>query len=399
MKMPRQPLFFAVLGLAFASFVAGAIVSSGSSFEPSTPPSSPPEPVEFENGSDTLRGRVFLPEGKTDVAGVVILGGSERGPQTVLKSRLAQHFADAGIAALIYDSPGTGRSTGNAMLQTRDDRAEEALAAIRCLGQQQSVRADHVGVMGISEGALIALLAAARDESVAFAIPVSGAFGVPMLEAARHRIESGGLARHLDPEQLQKAVLLEEILFGLLTGPDLFEWRVIDMKASQWPQESWLDLVETVRTMRNALTAEEKEANWQSLKRALTSFRSEPWFDLVVVDLNRFDGLMSMRSAQFYVLLEHGSLANGDFEKVRHELEEYPKVRCPVFAVWGEHDEFLPPRRSAGFLRRCLSDAGHEDATYLIVPEASHILTKPGSDKQFVDGYPQFLADWIVQRF
>ena len=140
--MFRTILVFILLGIACADAAISKVVSPIASSAAATPD---PIEVEFENDSAVLRGRVFIPDGKTDVPGVVILGGSERGPQTSMKRRLARRFADAGIAALIYDSPGTGSSTGNAMLQTRDGRADEALAALRCLSEQESVRADQVG--------------------------------------------------------------------------------------------------------------------------------------------------------------------------------------------------------------------------------------------------------------
>jgi pimeloyl-ACP methyl ester carboxylesterase len=305
------------------------------------------KPAEFKEGSAILKGTMFIPDGESHVPGVVILGGSERGPRTRLKERLAEHFAGAGVAALIYDSAGTGESTGNALLQTREVRAKEAIAAVRCLRSETRTHPDQVGISGISEGALVTMLATARDDSVAFAIPVSGGFGVSIMELARYRIEVKSLIRGLKPEQTQKALLLEELLFALMAGPDFFEWRLMVMKAARWPNESWDELADIVKTMRRATSPTERQEKWDALRRTVKTFRSEPWFDLVVVDVGRFDRFMSMSAEHFYAFLEKGPLANGDFDKVRQELGQYPKVRCPVLAVWGENDEFLPPHRTA----------------------------------------------------
>ncbi len=68
------------------------------------------------------------------------------------------------ITALIYDPAGSGQSTGNAPLQTRIARAEEAIAAVQCLRNETRMRPDQVGISGISEGALVTMLAAARDQ-------------------------------------------------------------------------------------------------------------------------------------------------------------------------------------------------------------------------------------------
>jgi len=357
------------------------------------------QPAEFNSGSARLKGIIFVPDGESAVPGVVILGGSERGPRTRMKERLAEHFAGAGVAALIYDSPGTGQSTGNALLQTREARAEEAVAAARCLRENARIAREQVGVMGISEGALVAMLAAARDESLAFAIPVSGSFGISMTELARYRIEVQGLARSLKLEEIQKALLLEEILFTLMVGPEGTEWRLIDMKAQQWSQEDWTELVSVVKAVRQADSPSEREDQWQRLRRAMQVFRSAPWFDLVVVDVDRFDRFMGLSSSQCYAFIKQGPLAADDFDKVRQELEQLPKVRCPALAVWGEHDNFLPPHRSAAFVKSCLSRAGHKDATFRIVPNASHILTSDGGGDRFADGFPNLLTEWLSPRF
>jgi pimeloyl-ACP methyl ester carboxylesterase len=342
---------------------------------------------------------MLVPDRGSGVPAIVILGGSERGPRTRLKERLAEHFAGAGIAALIYNSAGTGQSTGNALFQTRADRAEEAIAAVRWLQGQTRVHPEQVGILGISEGALVTLLAAAGDNSVAFAIPVSGGFGVSMMDLARYRIEVKGLARGLEPEEIQKALLLEEILFALMAGPELVEWRLIRMKTARWPSEEWDPLVHVVRTMRLTSSPTERQAKWDALRRAIKTFRREPWFDLVVVDVDRFDRFMAVEAPQFYTFLEKGPLAVGDFDKVRQELEQYPRIRCPVLAVWGENDDYLPPHRSAAFLRSCLSRAGHSDAMFRIIPNAGHTLTSGGDDGRFADGFPDVLTDWLSQRF
>jgi pimeloyl-ACP methyl ester carboxylesterase len=330
--------------------------------------------------------------------GVVILGGSERGPRTRLKERLAEHFAGTGVAALIYDSAGTGQSTGNALLQTRDARALEAIAAVGCLQHQKRIRPDAIGLLGISEGALVTLLAAARDHSIAFVMPLSGGFGVSMMELARYRIETKGLARGLKQEEILKALLLEEILFALLAGPDFFEWRLIESKAALWPNERWADLAAMVKTMREAATPADREKRWAALTRVIKTFRPERWFDLVVVNVDRFDQFMAVSATHAYMMIEKGPLAAGDFHKVRQELEQYPKVRCPVLAVWGEHDEYLPPHRAAAFLRTCLRRAGHEDATLRILPNATHILTRGEGDSRFADGFPAVLTEWLSER-
>ena len=118
------------------------------------------EEVTFINKEDVLAGTFYLPPEKPCPA-VVIITGSNRGPRGPLLRRIAVHFVQHGLAVLHYDSPSTGKSTGSTILQSREDRADEAISAIRFLRTQQSIDPNHVGLWGGSEGASIVLLAAA----------------------------------------------------------------------------------------------------------------------------------------------------------------------------------------------------------------------------------------------
>ncbi len=59
----------------------------------------------------------------------------------------------------------------------------------------------------------------------------------------------------------------------------------------------------------------------------------------------------------------------------------------------------IPPYRSAAFLKSCLRRAGHKDATFRILPNASHILTAYKGDGCFAAGFPEVLTNWMSQRF
>ncbi|MBL1218117.1 MAG: alpha/beta hydrolase [Planctomycetes bacterium] len=375
------------------------------------PPATEPLPditiltTSFTNGpASTLSATIYLPAADAEaVAGIVILGGSERGPQTDMKRRLAAHFAQNNIAALIYDSPGTGTSTGNTLMQTREDRAIEALAAVICLRKQKQVPADRVGLMGISEGALVTILAAGADLNTdvprpAFIIPVSASTGVPMLECARYRIETKGLARGLDTNAIQKALLLEELLFALLAGNDAFDWPLIIQKANQWPNENWVQMAELVQQIWSRSDLDLTAQAWDDIKQELSIWRTESWFDLVVVDVDRFDRLMTIPTGQMIVLLFQGPLSGYRTTlKVAQESDAIARITCPILAVWGENDEFLPPRRSESFFRARLAETGHAEATYYIIPNASHTLTTKDGGDEFVNNYPDLLSDWILQ--
>ena len=84
----------------FIVLTSTAMFATGPIPRPISPQDAALEPVEVEFATDSavLRGRVFLPRGSADVPGVMILGGSERGPQTNMTTRLARIFADQPVS-------------------------------------------------------------------------------------------------------------------------------------------------------------------------------------------------------------------------------------------------------------------------------------------------------------
>ncbi len=353
--------------------------------------------VSFTDGSALLQGTVFLPEIKANVPGVVILGGAERGPRNPYKEGMAAFFASNGIAALIYDSPGTGRSTGNALLQTKDDRVREAANALHFLCAQEGVNAKEVGIWGISEGANIALLAAARERSAAFAISISSALGVSPVEISRFRIEMTGHELGLARDDISRALVLEEILYELFSGADMAEWRLVKMKTKSWPDEPWSELIDAVNNSRRAQSPQERQEILETLRRVMMPWKEELWFELAVVDVRRFSQIFTLDAARFFAFLEKNPWAQGDWNDHLRAMGDMADLRCPVLALWGEKDNFLPPQRSAATLKRLLVRGG-QDLTVEIIPRASHTMTYSGSN-DFAGGYTSLMVDWLKARF
>ena len=126
------------------------------------------EEVTFSNGDATLAGTLVLPEGysrKTPVLIMVTGSGQENRDEEIFEHRpfavIADAFARAGIATLRYDDRGVGGSTGDVLNATTVDFKNDALAGIQMLRE----RFDKVGVIGHSEGGLIALMLAAEKEA------------------------------------------------------------------------------------------------------------------------------------------------------------------------------------------------------------------------------------------
>jgi dienelactone hydrolase len=131
-----------------------------------------------------LAGTLIRPDGAGPFPTVVFVTGS--GPQDRNEELLghkpflviADYLARHGIASLRYDDRGFAKSTGNFQAATSADFADDAEAAVRWVRGQPDIAPDHVGIIGHSEGGLIAPMVAARSKDVAFIVLLSGP-GVP----------------------------------------------------------------------------------------------------------------------------------------------------------------------------------------------------------------------------
>lgn len=353
--------------------------------------------VEFRDGATHLAGTILLPRTPGPHPAVVVLGGSDRSTRGPAKEHLARALAGGGVAALIYDSPGTGRSSGNALFQTRADRAREGVAAMEYLRSMDQVEPARVGICGGSEGAGVALMAATLDSATAFAIAISGGFGLTMMELSRYRIDAMGLRRGLSDEDILRAHALEEILYALLTGQDVVEWRLVRAKTARWKGEPWDKLIGVVESCRGDLSDPQKEEVWSRLKGILRDWMIEPWFDVAVPDRGNLERVLAMNATMFFAFLTRSPLATGAWYVSPEELDLLTGVRCPVLAVWGEEDDYLPPHRSAAWLGSILEHAGNDDVILRILPKADHSMRNDRTSA-FAEGYPELLVEWLGKR-
>ena len=125
------------------------------------------EEIEFPSHGVTLSGSLVIPEQSPLRAAVVFVHGS--GKQT-RNLGLAQRFADAGIAALVYDKRGAGKSGGeyeggqSVSGPNISLLADDAVAALETLAKHPALQRIPIGLTGISQAGWIVPLAAARSQ-------------------------------------------------------------------------------------------------------------------------------------------------------------------------------------------------------------------------------------------
>jgi pimeloyl-ACP methyl ester carboxylesterase len=138
--------------------------------------------VRFNNlvGQTQLAGTFSRPKGKGPFAAVVLIAGTGHNTrdEDVWGHKVFVVLADAlnrdGIAVLRYDKRGVGSSTGDYDAATTADFTSDAAAAVTWLKAQPQIDTHRIGVLGHSEGGIIAPAVAAANKTVAFVVMIAG---------------------------------------------------------------------------------------------------------------------------------------------------------------------------------------------------------------------------------
>ena len=147
------------------------------------------EEVTFTNEAvgNTLAGTLTLPANGSVTKVVILITGS--GPQNrnaelaPFNHRpflvLSDYLTRAGIAVLRYDDRGVGKSTGNFANATSADFADDVDAAVKYVSSRPDLKNASIGLIGHSEGGMIAPIVASRNPKVKYIVLMAGP-GIPI---------------------------------------------------------------------------------------------------------------------------------------------------------------------------------------------------------------------------
>ncbi|HKN59949.1 MAG TPA: alpha/beta hydrolase [Candidatus Acidoferrales bacterium] len=293
------------------------------------------EEVSFENSGAGIKlaGTLTIPPGKGPFPAVVLVAGSgaHDRDEALMGHRpflvLSDYLTRRGIAVLRYDKRGVGESGGTYGTATTADFADDAEAGLAYLETRAEVDRRKIGLIGHSEGGMIAPLLAARNSSVAFIVMMAGP-GVPgdelLVEQTLMIAEANGQSH----ETAEKAAGEERIILSLVK--DETDSAVLEKK------------------LREQLTGQVPEAQ---IGAAIKS-TSSPWFRYFI----SYDPAAALR-----------------------------KVKCPVLAVVGSKDLQVPPEQNIPAIRKALQDAGNQKFEIDELPGLNHLFqtAKTGSPAEY----------------
>lgn len=162
------------------------------------------EEVNFTNGSITFAGTLTLPKSGSRFPAVVLVAGSgalDRDEEVYGHKPfllLADALSRNGFAVLRYDERGVGATEGGYPYSPTEPLATDAMAALRYLKTRPDVDAERVGIVGHSEGGMIAIMNAAKHpDEVAYIVSLAGT-GVNGFDLANQQMELGLKAKGIE---------------------------------------------------------------------------------------------------------------------------------------------------------------------------------------------------------
>ena len=287
------------------------------------------EDVTYENKIQnvTLAATFTVPQGKGPFSAVVLITGS--GPQdrdeTLLGHKpfliLSDYLTRHGIAVLRADDRGTAKSTGDFKTATTADFATDTEAGIAYLKTRPEVDPHKIGLIGHSEGAMIAPMIAARNPDVAFIVMMagSGVSGDQVLVAQREAI---AVASGTKPEEAAKYAAKEKEMLALI-------------EAEKIPTEK--DDAALEKELREKMAGDVPESQIGLQIKLLTS----PWFRYFLT----YDPASALR-----------------------------KVTCPVLVLNGEKDKQVLPEQNLPPIRQALTQAGNKHFEVDELPGLNHLF-------------------------
>jgi len=339
---------------------------------PAAPPPYKEEEVSIQTPAVKLGGTLTLPPGAGPHPAVVLITGSgaENRDEEVFGFKvfrlLADHLTRHGIAVLRCDDRGVGASSGSTAQSTSSDFADDALAQVAYLRTRSEIEKAHVGLLGHSEGGLIAPLAASRTADVAFIILMSGP-GLTGAEIMLAQSETIGRAAGVTDAQITSNQTLQRQLFAAARTDTGWDEATAAVKAA-------------IKTAIDALP----EARRQAIKDPAALIQAQANAQVEAV-----------RSPWFKFFL--------DFDPASALV----KVRCPVLATFGERDIQVPTAPNRAAMEKAFATSGFKNYRIEVFPRANHLYQDAPTGavaeyttltKEFVPGFLDLLVSWTQQQ-
>lgn len=308
--------------------------------EPKPPFPYKSEDITFTNARDniSLAGTLTMPSEGSGFPVVVLISGS--GPQNRNEELmghkpflvLADHLTRNGIAVLRYDDRGVAQSKGDFATATSADFANDVEAAVAYLKTRKEFNPKKIGLIGHSEGGLIAPMVAARNKDVGFIVLMAGP-GVPGKDVLLLQIELLNKAAGMPTSDIAKQVKQTRDAIDILS----MQGDSAVMMSAYWAyaKRSYTELPDSVRKI---VSAEQYAKQFSTM--------TTPWFRYFL----SYDPATSLE-----------------------------KVKVPVLALNGTKDLQVWAPQNLPAIEKALKKGGNKKYVIKELPNLNHLFQEAGT--------------------
>jgi pimeloyl-ACP methyl ester carboxylesterase len=322
------------------------------------------EELTFESKAKDVKlaGTLTKPKGDGPFPAVILISGS--GPQdrdeTLMGHKpflvIADYLTRRGIAVLRYDDRGIGKSTGRFADATSKDFADDAAGAVAFLKPRKDI--GKIGLMGHSEGGLIAPMVAAENPDIGFIVLLAGPG------------EPGDVILIAQGQLIVKAMGGDE---KALARQKSVQTKLIGM-VKEGADEAMLKAA--LKDIEKELTDEEKKEldKVRGAAEGQIARLGTPWF-------------------RFFLTYDPRPTLG--------------KVKCPVLAVNGDLDLQVPAKENLEAIEKAVRAGGNTDVTVRQFPALNHLFqtskmglpTEYGKiEETFAPAVLETIGEWITKR-
>jgi fermentation-respiration switch protein FrsA (DUF1100 family) len=291
------------------------------------------EEVKFRNegANITLAGTLTLPKKDGVFPVVVLISGS--GPQNrneeVFNHRpflvLSDHLTRNGIAVLRFDDRGVGESEGDFSKATSADFAMDVMSAVAYLETRKEINKKKIGLIGHSEGGLIAPMVATQSKDIGFIVLLAG----PGIRGDKLLYEQSRLiaaASGIPDDLIERTSKTNSTIYELIVKSTDNEKLKVDLKM----------LLESIPAEDFGGTKPNEE-----MLNAQIAQMTSPWMTFFL----KYDPAPTLE-----------------------------KVKCAVLAVNGEKDLQVPSKMNLKAIEQALKKGGNKSVTTIELPGLNHIF-------------------------
>lgn len=307
-----------------------------------------------EKAKINLAGTVTIPkEGDKHPVAILISGsGPQDRDESILKHKpfwvIADYLTRNGIAVLRFDDRGFGKSEGDFTTATTADFATDVEAAVAYLRTQDWVDQSKIGLIGHSEGGMVAPMVASKDKKIAFMVLLAGP-GVPCAE-----------------------VLAQQ-------GDDILKEKGVDEEVRKH--------VHKINTTIYGMVAKDKK----------NTLAVGDLVDAVKDDVAKIDASLHQELGLDKLSLRKGC-ATAKTSWMRYFLSYVPetnlkKVKCPVLALNGEKDIQVAAKTNLDAIKKALKK--NKKATIQALPNLNHLFQtcETGAFDEYIEIEETFAPD------